>query len=206
MNDSENFYKVNFLWTQWRKNKHLWILDTKKKVTNSSMNQLKKQIEDEYTNESSNDQDDKSQTGESQEDYFKCKIYNRLEDNFHLSNKKALFWNMTGYYKSINKNPWDALPVTFHIDNGLDDLEYSKFLEYHRKLEDEIRRKTINKTNVLEKRRKEELKLKKMRKMTGKTHKHAKSDPSDSESSFSDISEDSASEDESSDDEFKIPK
>lgn len=206
MNDSENFYKVNFLWTQWRKNKHLCILDTKKKVTNSSMNELKKQVEDEYTNESSNDQDDKSQTGESQEDYFKCKIYNRLEDNFHLSNKKALFWNMTGYYKSINKNPWDALPVTFHIDNGLDDLEYSKFLEYHRKLEDEIRRKTINKTNVLEKRQKEELKLKKMRKMTGKTHKHAKSDPSDSESSFSDISEDSASEDESSDDEFKIPK
>jgi hypothetical protein len=25
---------------------------------------------------------------------FNTKIYNRLEDNFHLSNKKALFWNM----------------------------------------------------------------------------------------------------------------
>jgi len=30
MNDTENFFEVNFLWTQWRKNKHLAILDTKK--------------------------------------------------------------------------------------------------------------------------------------------------------------------------------
>lgn len=88
MNDTENFFKVNFIWTQWRKNKHLCILDAKKKVTSSAMNELKKTVEEEYTNESSNDQDDsKSQTGDSQEDYFKCKIYNRLEDNFHLSNK-----------------------------------------------------------------------------------------------------------------------
>lgn len=29
MNESENFFNINFLWTQWRKNKHLCILDTK---------------------------------------------------------------------------------------------------------------------------------------------------------------------------------
>lgn len=29
MNEKEDFFKVNFLWTQWRKNKHLSILETK---------------------------------------------------------------------------------------------------------------------------------------------------------------------------------
>jgi len=38
--------------------------------------------------------------GETKKDHFKFKIYNRLEDNFHLSNKKALFWNISEYYKS----------------------------------------------------------------------------------------------------------
>ena len=30
MNEREDFFKVNFLWTQWRKNKHLSILETNK--------------------------------------------------------------------------------------------------------------------------------------------------------------------------------
>jgi hypothetical protein len=33
-------------------------------------------------------------TEKQQEVLNNTKIYNRLEDNFHLSNKKALFWNM----------------------------------------------------------------------------------------------------------------
>lgn len=49
---------------------------------------------------------------------FSTKIYNRLENNYHLSNKKALFWNISEYYKSKGQDPWDALPVTFHIDHG----------------------------------------------------------------------------------------
>ena len=62
---------------------------------------------------------------------FKNKIYNRLEDNFHLSNKKALFWNMSQYYDSKGQNIDDALPRTFHIDHGINDPEYQKFLRYH---------------------------------------------------------------------------
>jgi uncharacterized protein YpiB (UPF0302 family) len=73
-----------------------------------------------------------------------------MEDNFHLSNKKALFWNFSEYYKSMNKNPWDALPVTFHIDNGLNDPEYIKFLEYHKKLTNEIYYKQNEKQRRLE--------------------------------------------------------
>ena len=41
-----------------------------------------------------------------------------MEANHHLSNKYALFYNMTNYYKSIGFNPFDVLPLTFHIRNG----------------------------------------------------------------------------------------
>jgi hypothetical protein len=29
-------------------------------------------------------------------------MYNKLEDNFHLANKKALFMNVVNYYKALN--------------------------------------------------------------------------------------------------------
>ena len=54
-------------------------------------------------------------------------MYNRLQDNFHLSNKKALFLNMKVYYTSISgdeQNVFKYLPVTFHIKDGLEDPEF----------------------------------------------------------------------------------
>jgi hypothetical protein len=50
-----------------------------------------------------------------------------LENNFHLSNKKALFMNMKLYYEALNMDPFDVLPLTFHIKNGLEDPEYQDF-------------------------------------------------------------------------------
>ena len=58
------------------------------------------------------------------------KIYNRIEDNYHLSNKKALLINMTQYYKAINTDPFDALPVSFHIKTGRNDPEFERFIHY----------------------------------------------------------------------------
>lgn len=58
------------------------------------------------------------------------RIYSKLEDNFHLSNKKALFFNMCQYYKLIGKEPFEILPLTFHIEHGLEDHEYEKFKQY----------------------------------------------------------------------------
>ena len=58
------------------------------------------------------------------------KLYNRLEDNFHLSNKKALFLNMKNYYEAMNKDVFTAVPVTFHIKEGVDDVEFQKFKSY----------------------------------------------------------------------------
>ncbi len=43
------------------------------------------------------------------------KIHNHLEANWNLSNKKALFYNLKAYYEVIKDNPFDYIPVTFHI-------------------------------------------------------------------------------------------
>ena len=48
-------------------------------------------------------------------DTFPVKLANKIEDNYHLCNKKALLYNMKSYYESIGEDPFDALPVTFHI-------------------------------------------------------------------------------------------
>ena len=71
-------------------------------------------------------------------DPAKIKICNRMECNYHLSNKKALFYNMRAYYEAIKENPFDYLPLTFHIQNGTEDKEYAKFLEYYNLREKEM--------------------------------------------------------------------
>lgn len=58
-------------------------------------------------------------------------MYNRLEDNFHLSNKKALFRNIVHYYRAAGMDPFEvAIPLTFHIKqvNGTD-ADYQGFLK-----------------------------------------------------------------------------
>jgi len=52
-----------------------------------------------------------------------------MENNFHLSNKKALYYNMKIYYESIGTDWWTVLPLTFHIKEGVNDKEFTKFLE-----------------------------------------------------------------------------
>jgi len=58
------------------------------------------------------------------------KIYNKLEFNQHLNNKKALFINMRNYYTYCcggKENVFDTLPLTFHIKSCQDDSEFSRF-------------------------------------------------------------------------------
>lgn len=61
------------------------------------------------------------------------KIYNRLEFNQHLNNKKALFINMRNYYTYCceNEDVFNTLPLTFHIKTGQGDPEYIKFTRYY---------------------------------------------------------------------------
>ena len=58
------------------------------------------------------------------------RMYNRLEDNFHLSNKKALFRNIVQYYKSLRMDPFEvAIPLTFHMRQAnQSDNDYKAFL------------------------------------------------------------------------------
>jgi hypothetical protein len=54
-------------------------------------------------------------------------IYSKLEDNYHLANKKALFLNISSYFRAIGIDPFEvAIPLTFHIKSQKDP-EYSRF-------------------------------------------------------------------------------
>lgn len=55
---------------------------------------------------------------------YPYRLYNKIEDNYHLANKKALLINMKHYYEAIGEDPFNALPVTFHVKEGLDDPEF----------------------------------------------------------------------------------
>jgi len=57
-------------------------------------------------------------------------IYNHLEFNWNLSNKKALFFNIQAYYQARNERYEKYLPVTFHIQE-VNDKQYKAFLEYY---------------------------------------------------------------------------
>jgi|LauGreDrversion4_2_1035121.scaffolds.fasta_scaffold160608_2 hypothetical protein len=55
--------------------------------------------------------------------------YNHMENNYHLSNKKALYYNMKIYYESIGQDWFSVLPLTFHIKEGPSDKEFQRFTE-----------------------------------------------------------------------------
>jgi len=38
---------------------------------------------------------------------------------------------MKNYYDAIEQDPFDTLPVTFHIKNGLKDPEFERFKKYY---------------------------------------------------------------------------
>ena len=58
---------------------------------------------------------------------------NKLEINTHLSNKKALYYNLHAYYTALGRDPFETMPLTFHIRKGLVDEEYFRFVEVFNK-------------------------------------------------------------------------
>ena len=56
------------------------------------------------------------------------KIYNRLEGNEELCNKKKLFYNMVAFYNSMNKDPFKYIPLSFHISKGTKDPNFIRFI------------------------------------------------------------------------------
>jgi hypothetical protein len=44
------------------------------------------------------------------------------------------------YYEAMGKDVFNALPVTFHIKEGLDDPEFTRFKSFYYKEEDEVKK------------------------------------------------------------------
>lgn len=58
---------------------------------------------------------------------FPLRLYNKLEQNKQLTNKKGVFVNMRRYYESLGQDPFKVLPLTFHTQHGVNDPEFRKF-------------------------------------------------------------------------------
>jgi tubulin--tyrosine ligase len=48
-----------------------------------------------------------------------------------LSNKKALFKNLRRYYLALGRNPFENMPLTFHIKAGVNDKMFKKFSVFY---------------------------------------------------------------------------
>ena len=64
------------------------------------------------------------------------KVYSKMEQNKQLTNKKGVFVNMRDYYINIGKDPFEVLPFTYLVKNGLGDNEFKKFCNYFNELEE----------------------------------------------------------------------
>ena len=59
----------------------------------------------------------------------KLQLTNHIPDNQLITNKKALFRNLHAWYTSQSVDPFERIPVTFHV-NSTDDEEFRQFMEY----------------------------------------------------------------------------
>ena len=51
-----------------------------------------------------------------------------------------MFLNMKIYYEAMGKDVFTAVPTTFHIKEGVEDVEFSRFKQYYLKEEEEIKK------------------------------------------------------------------
>lgn len=58
------------------------------------------------------------------------RLYGKMEQNKQLTNKKGVFVNMRDYYRQMEKDPFEVLPLTFLVKQGLNDPEFKRFTEY----------------------------------------------------------------------------
>lgn len=54
------------------------------------------------------------------------KLYNKLEENENICNKKLLFANLRAFYLSAGKQVFDIVPITFHV-TSVNDLNFKEF-------------------------------------------------------------------------------
>jgi len=116
---AETIDNANLIWTQWRKSKIIRSLP--------KYNELEVEGKKWITNK-------RNLMKTTQVNSF-IRVHNHMEGNGHLGNKKALFHNMKSYYEAINKDPFEAMPLTFSIRHRVGDAEYDKFLKAYYEFE-----------------------------------------------------------------------
>jgi len=79
------------------------------------------------------------------------RLYNRLEQNKQLTNKKGLFVNMRRYYEMLGQDPFKVLPLTFHTTKGIHDPDFKKFKDYYTNLDAHIKRKEDERKKAVKK-------------------------------------------------------
>ncbi|OMJ95251.1 hypothetical protein SteCoe_1466 [Stentor coeruleus] len=74
------------------------------------------------------------------------RMHNKIEHNFHLANKKALYYNMKSYYEIIGEDVFNVLPVTFHVKDSEDPIfaDFENCYKSYDELIDEQGRKPAN--------------------------------------------------------------
>jgi hypothetical protein len=77
------------------------------------------------------------------------KSHNHFECNYYIGNKKALFYAMRKYYKLYGEDPFDYIPLTYHISGGLEDAEFGEFLDRYNMLNEErAKNKAVDLKNI----------------------------------------------------------
>lgn len=46
-------------------------------------------------------------------------MHNHFKNNYVIANKKALYKTLTSYYISKELDPFNVIPITFHIKSGI---------------------------------------------------------------------------------------
>jgi hypothetical protein len=64
------------------------------------------------------------------------KIYNKMHENHCLSDKKHLFFNMRDLYQSEGRDLFSVMPLTYVINDGLNDIEFDKFEAQFKAIQD----------------------------------------------------------------------
>ncbi|EAS00525.2 tubulin-tyrosine ligase family protein (macronuclear) [Tetrahymena thermophila SB210] len=95
-------------------------------------------ISKDFCSEKYCEEQSKNRTFTKLKDPINYKLHNHVQNNFHICNKKALFYNMRQYYECIQKNPFDYIPLTFHIKEGTSDQEWEKFLTFYNQIEGQM--------------------------------------------------------------------
>ncbi|OMJ89940.1 hypothetical protein SteCoe_7833 [Stentor coeruleus] len=74
------------------------------------------------------------------------RMHNKIEHNFHLANKKALFYNMKSYYEILGDDVFNVLPLTFHVKSNDDPvfLDFERSYKFYEESVDDQGKKPAN--------------------------------------------------------------